>query len=115
MTGMVRATALEPRRTSLVLLSGPAVGSQVPVDQRAADAEGPGDLGGALAARASCPGRGVHHGRAAAVAALGARGGEPGHGALVDDAPLEFGERDHHREEELALAGRASRRPTVCR
>ena len=48
---------------------------------------------------------GVHHGRAAAVAALGARGVQPGHRALVDDVPLELGERRHHGEEELALAG----------
>ena len=62
------------------LLSGLAVG-QVPVYRRAADAEGPGDLGGAFAAFASCSGRSefvsVHHGRAAAVAALGARDGRP--------------------------------------
>src|SRR5580693_8032204 len=91
-------------------LSGVAVGAKVPVHRRAADAEGPGDLGGALAALASCPGCGelvsVHHGWAAADAALGACGGEPGHGALVDDVPLELGERGHHREEELALPGR---------
>ncbi|MGH3188217.1 MAG: hypothetical protein ACRDOL_13285 [Streptosporangiaceae bacterium] len=31
----------------------------------------------------------VHHGGTAAVAALGARGDEVGHDALVDDVPLQ--------------------------
>ena len=47
----------------------------------------------------------VHHGRTAAGAALSLRRGQPGHGALVDDVPLQLGEGGHHREEELALAG----------
>lgn len=50
------------------------------IDRRAADAEGFGDLGWALPALAAGPGRGelvgVRHDRAAAVAALGAGGGD---------------------------------------
>jgi hypothetical protein len=47
----------------------------------------------------------VHHGGAAAVASLRPGGQQAGHGALVDDVPLELGEGGHHGEEKLALAG----------
>ena len=80
------------------------------VDRGAADPEGLGDLGGALAALAACSGGGelvgVHHDRAAAAAALCPCCEEAGHGALVDDVALQFGEGGHHGEEELAFAGR---------
>jgi hypothetical protein len=85
-------------------------GGQVPVDRGAADAKGLGDLGGALAAGPARPGRRqlvrVHHGGTAAGAALSLRRGQAGHGALVDDVPLQLSEGGHHGEEELALAGR---------
>src|ERR1019366_8917291 len=49
----------------------------------------------------------VHDGWPATAAALCPGGGEPGHGPLVDEVAFQLGERGHHREEELALTGRA--------
>src|SRR6266566_3631892 len=58
-----------------------------------------------------CLGRGervgVHDSGPAPGSSFGARRGEPGHGALVDDVALELGERSHHGEEELAFPARA--------
>jgi len=42
----------------------------------------------------------------AAAASLDASSGQAGHGPLVDDVALQLGGGGHHREEELALAGR---------
>jgi hypothetical protein len=82
----------------------------VPVEGRAGDVERFGDLGGSFAA-GEAGGRGgdlviVHDGGPSADAALGAGGGESGHGALVDHVALELGERGHDGEEELAFPGR---------
>jgi len=46
---------------------------------------------------------GVHDGGSAADAAVGAGGGEPGHGALVDEVAFQLRERGHDGDEELAL------------
>ena len=112
-----RAQPIKPRayaRAPSTRVAGPsglalsALSGQVPVDRGAADAEGPGDLGRALAAIAARPGGGelarIHHGGPPADLALRPRGLQAGHGALVDDVPLQLGEGGHHREEELALA-----------
>ena len=68
------------------------------VDRGTADAEGLGDLGGALAAGPPGVSGGelvrVHDGGPSAGLTLSPGGGQAGHGALVDEVPLELGEGD---------------------
>ncbi len=107
-SGKALVRTVRPGVRLLILQRLPAWGNgEVAVDGGSGDAEGLGDLGRALAAR-------VADGAAASLSAfmtvgpaagtsLGAGGGQPGHGAFVDDVTFELGEGGHHGEEEFAL------------